>query len=128
LGHAWVEYYVPNIGWIACDPTWDEVGDYFNYIDYFHLNLNVGAWFSVPIFPDTSEFGSPHIVSVLPPLSTYDFEYNLNIRVINTNFISTEIVVIIVIVSIVGAVIVFVTLLIRSSRKKRRLYEQASSY
>ncbi|GAG47598.1 unnamed protein product, partial [marine sediment metagenome] len=22
LAHAWVEYYIPNIGWIACDPTW----------------------------------------------------------------------------------------------------------
>jgi len=128
LGHAWVEYYVPNIGWIACDPTWDEVGDYFNYIDYFHLNLNVGAWFSVPLFPDTGEFGSPCIVSVVPPSSTFDFEYNLNIKVINTNFNFTEIIVIIVIVSIVGVVIIGVTLLIRSNRKKRKQYEQFSNY
>ena len=24
LSHAWVEYYVPNIGWISCDPTWRD--------------------------------------------------------------------------------------------------------
>jgi transglutaminase-like putative cysteine protease len=128
LGHAWVEYYVPNIGWIACDPTWDEVGDYFNYIDYFHLNLNVGAWFSVPEFPDESEFSSPCIISMLYPSSTFTFEYGMNIKVISGGINMTEIIVIIVVVSIVGVVIIGVTLLIRSSRKKRKLNEQASSY
>ena len=126
LGHAWVEYYVPNVGWIACDPTWDENGDYFNYIDYFHLNLNIGAWFSIPGLPDESEFPHPCIVYMLS--STFDYEYNLNIKVISTNLNITEIIVIIVIVSIVGVVIVVVTLLIRSNRKKRKQREQFSSY
>ncbi|MEJ2294385.1 MAG: transglutaminase-like domain-containing protein [Candidatus Lokiarchaeota archaeon] len=32
LGHAWVEYYVPNIGWIACDPAWNQISNtYFNF-------------------------------------------------------------------------------------------------
>ena len=126
LGHSWLEYYVPNIGWIACDPTWDESGDYFNYIDYFHLNLNIGAWFSIPGLPDESEFPHPCIVYMLS--STFDYEYNMNIKVIRGGINITEIIVIIVIVSIVGVVIIGVTLLIRSSRKKRKLYEQASSY
>lgn len=30
MGHAWIEYYVPSIGWIACDPTWHG---YYNYLD-----------------------------------------------------------------------------------------------
>ena len=126
FGHAWVEYYVPNIGWIACDPTWDEDADYFNYIDYFHLNLNIGAWFSIPGLSDESEF--PHPCIVYMDSSTFDYEYNMNIKVIRGGINITEIIVIIVIVSIVGVVIIGVTLLIRSSRKKRKLYEQASSY
>jgi len=126
LGHAWVEYYVPNLGWIACDPTWDETGDYFNYIDYFHLNLNIGAWFSIPGLPDESEFPHPCIVYMLS--STFDYEYNLNLKVISNGINITEIIVIIVLVSIVGIVIVVVTLLIRSNRKKRKQYEQFSNY
>jgi len=126
LGHAWVEYYVPNIGWIACDPTWDESGDYFNYIDYFHLNLNLGAWFSIPGLPDESEFPHPCIVYMLS--STFDYEYSMNLKVISGDINITEIIVIIVIGSIVGVVIIGVTLLIRSNRKKRKQYEQFSSY
>jgi len=126
LGHAWVEYYVPNIGWIACDPTWDETGDYFNYIDYYHLNLDIGAWFSVPLLPDESEFGNPCIVYTLS--STFDYDYNLNLKVISANMNITEIIVIIVMVSIVGIVIVVVTLLIRSNRKKRKQNQQFSTY
>ncbi len=126
LGHAWVEYYVPNIGWIACDPTWDETGDYFNYIDYFHLNLNIGAWFSIPGLPDDSEF--PHPCIVYDVSSTFDYDYNLNLKVISTDINITEIIVIIVIGSIVGIVIVVVALLIRSNRKKRKQYEQFSNH
>jgi transglutaminase-like putative cysteine protease len=46
MGHAWVEYYVPNIGWIVSDPTWGQGGDYtyFNKLDYLHLSSNIGAW------------------------------------------------------------------------------------
>jgi len=126
LGHAWVEYYVPNIGWIVCDPTWAESGDYFNHIDYFHLNLNIGAWFSIPGLPDESEF--PHPCIVYYNSSTFDYDYNLKLKIISGGINITEIIVIIVIVSIVGIVIIGVTLLIRSNRKKRKLYEQFSDY
>ena len=33
MGHAWMEYYVPDIGWIACDPTWHTAYNYFNKIE-----------------------------------------------------------------------------------------------
>jgi len=120
LGHAWVEYYVPNVGWIACDPTWDETGDYFNHIDYVRLNFNIGAWFSIPELPDESEFPHPCLVYILS--STFDYEYNLNLKVISTNLNIPDIVVIIVIGVILTIVIIGITLLIRSRRKKRKEY------
>lgn len=43
LGHAWMEYYVPQIGWISSDPTFGEELDYFNRQDYLRFALTVGA-------------------------------------------------------------------------------------
>ena len=126
LGHAWVEYYVPNIGWIACDPTWDENGDYFNYIDYFHLNLNIGAWFSTPLLPDESEF--PHPCIVYMDSSTFVYEYNLNLKVISSNFNYTEIIVIIVIGVILAVLAIGIIILITRSRKKRLEESSYSNY
>jgi len=120
MGHAWVEYYVPNIGWIACDPTWDDTEDYFNHIDYFRLNFNIGAWFSIPELSDESEFPHPCIVYMVS--STFDYEYNLNLKVISTNLNIPEIVVIVVIGVILIIVIIGITLLIRSNKKKRKEY------
>lgn len=86
LGHAWVEYYVPNLGWIACDPTWGEGGvDYFNQIDYMRFNLNVGAWFEAPDTnpaQDVSEFPFYPLV-VTTDHSAYIYEYNIHVEVEN---------------------------------------------
>ena len=120
LGHAWVEYYIPEIGWIACDPTWDETGDYFNHIDYFRLNFNIGAWFSIPELPDESEFPHPCLVYMLS--STFDYDYSLNLKVISINLNTLDLLVIIIISSIAVIVIIGIVLLIRSSRKKRKEY------
>ena len=77
LGHAWVEYYVPNIGWIACDPTWQSGGyDYFNWIDYLRFNLNIGQWFDIPMLPDESEFPNPCIVFNNP---NFDFIFRFKV-------------------------------------------------
>lgn len=43
LGHAWMEYYVPNVGWIVSDPTYGEELDYFNRQDYLRFAFTVGA-------------------------------------------------------------------------------------
>ncbi len=51
-GHAWVEYFVQGVGWIACDPTWGNSGqDYFNYIDYLHISSCRGEYFGGEVRP-----------------------------------------------------------------------------
>ena len=80
LGHAWMEYYVPDIGWIACDPTWD----YFNRIDYLRFNLNVGANFFFPPSHTMSEF-SLLIFYYSPSTSIFDYDYNITIVVLESN-------------------------------------------
>ena len=127
-GHAWVEYYIPEIGWIACEP---QDSNYYKKIDYRRLNVNIGAWFFIPgASPgnnSASEF--PYIPSpVASDHNAYTFNTEVKITILGTDLLLTKLIIIIVIVSIVGVVIIGVTLVIKSSRKKRRLYEQASSY
>ncbi len=128
LGHAWVEYYIPEIGWIACEP---QIGSSYKKIDYRRFNLNIGAWFFIPGASSGYDYASefPFIPSpVASDHDAYSFNYEVKITVLETDLLFTDLIIIIVIVSIVGVVIIGVTLLIRSSRKKRRLYEQASGY
>lgn len=47
--HVWIEYYVPNLGWLSCDPTWSDSGiTYFNTLDCIHFHTASGSWFSMP--------------------------------------------------------------------------------
>jgi len=120
LGHAWVEYYVPNIGWIACDPTWNSDGDYTNKVDYLRINLNVGAWFSIPkITYDESEF--PHPCIVYQELSDKSYRYSLKVTVLNTNLLPDYVLIWVIIISSVAGVIIIVTLIIASKRRKKRV-------
>jgi len=122
LGHAWVEYYIPEIGWIACEP---QNPNYYKKSDYLRLNLNIGAWFFMPGaspgYDYVSEF--PHIPSpVASDHDAYTFNYDVKITVLETSFNSLDLLVIITISSILGVVIIVIVLSIRSSRKKRKEY------
>jgi len=128
LGHAWVEYYIPEIGWIACEP---QNANSYKKIDYKRFNLNIGAWFFIPGASPGYNYASefPYLPSpVASDHDAYNYNYEVKLTVLETDLLSTELIVIIVIVSIVGIVIVGVILLIRSSRKKRKQYEQFSNY
>jgi len=121
LGHAWVEYYIPEIGWIACEP---QIGSSYKSIDFTRFNLNIGAWFFMPGASPGYDYASefPFIPSpVASDHDAYTFNYEVKITVLETDLLFTDLIVIIVIISIVGVVIIGVTLLIRSNRKKRKL-------
>lgn len=119
LGHAWVEYYVPNIGWIACDPTWNQVSDtYFNRIDYLRFNYNIGSWFFFPPDELLSEFPVPYATGFLTGSYTYDFEFK--VTVIDTNYPTIDLLILIIVFSLIGVVVglTFIILYIRKKRKK----------
>ena len=118
LGHAWVEYYVEGIGWIACDPTWNADYDYVNRIDYLRLNLNVGAWFSIPGgLPDESEF--PHPCIVYNPLADHDYQYSISITVIDTDLIPIDLT-LILLISISSGIVVLIIIIVAIKKRKKR--------
>ncbi len=117
LGHAWIEYYVPNIGWIASDPTWKT--GYFNNVDFLRFHLNVGANFFFPPASTVSEFGNP--IFVYSGGATYTFNYNIDISVIESNLLPLEQFPLLFIIFIgigVAAVLFTIVLIIKRSRKK----------
>jgi len=118
LGHAWVEYYIPEIGWIACEP---QDSNSYKMIDYKRFNLNIGAWFSFPEVSPISEFPFFPTPAAIDH-DAYTFKYDIKITVLETDLLFYKMLVIIVIGSVVGVVIIGVALLVRSRRKKRKEY------
>jgi transglutaminase-like putative cysteine protease len=42
VGHAWLEFYFPGVGWQPVDPTWaDASGDYFGRLDPIHIQRSL---------------------------------------------------------------------------------------
>jgi len=120
LGHAWVEYFVPNIGWIACDPTWSSGYNYFNRIDYLRFAETVGANFFFPPSDTISEFANP--IFSYPILASFEFAYNVKISVIDTDLIPSNpfpLIPVIIIVGIFSIVIIIVIVIIKKKRKKK---------
>ena len=124
LGHAWIEYYVPNIGWIAADPTWGTA-NYFNRIDFLRFNVNVGANFFIPPNGNSSEFLNP--LFSFTPSNSFDFDYNIMIIVLESNLAPLESFPIVFFVFIgIGVAAVVITLILifkRSGKKGIEYYE-----
>ncbi len=85
--HAWIEYYVPENGWLVCDPTWSDSGDtYFNNLDLIHLRIGAGTWFTIPYhFQNKGGY-----FSLIPIerffLDYFNFTSTINIRVIDAAY------------------------------------------
>ncbi|MFX0155361.1 MAG: transglutaminase family protein [Candidatus Hodarchaeota archaeon] len=122
LAHAWVEYYVPEIGWIACDPTWGH--GYFNQIDLFRFNLNNGAWFFLPGATPPQDYISEFPINPSPVCSdhtAYNWQYMIEITVLEANLAPlTQFPIFVVIFIVIGLAIVLlaIVLLLRRGRKK----------
>ncbi|MHA2038803.1 MAG: transglutaminase-like domain-containing protein, partial [Promethearchaeota archaeon] len=119
IGHAWVEYYIPNIGWIACDPTWNSGSNYFNRIDFLRFNLNVGANFFFPPSSTVSEYLNPLFSHSLG--ASYEYDYTIKITVIASNILTSDlflqILTLIVIIAIFGIIITIVVIKRKNHRK-----------
>ncbi|MHA1674888.1 MAG: transglutaminase-like domain-containing protein [Promethearchaeota archaeon] len=106
-GHAWVQYYVPELGlgWVSADPTWGqpyvEYGEesalqYLYNMDYVHLITTVGGWYEDGIDPelfyDKEEQESPEMDEfpfIYPvgnaPANSISFDFRIDFEVISFN-------------------------------------------
>ncbi len=129
MGHAWVEYYVEDIGWIACDPTWHSGGyDYFNRIDYLRLNTNIGAWFflpgATPPYDYISEF-PPVPAAVTSNHDAYTFDHHVRITVVGASLTPSDfnlLVLYIIVGCVVVALVGVIYILIKRTKKRPQAY------
>ncbi|MFX1428501.1 MAG: transglutaminase family protein, partial [Promethearchaeota archaeon] len=113
MGHAWMEYYVPDIGWIACDPLWD----YFNRIDYLRFNINVGANFFFPPSSIISEFNRLYSYTSM----FHDYDYSITITVIESNLAPLDSIPLMFYVFIgIGAAAILITIFLIIRIKKHK--------
>ncbi|TFF99048.1 MAG: transglutaminase domain-containing protein [Promethearchaeota archaeon] len=120
MGHAWIEYYVPNIGWIACDPTWNGPYDYFNRIDYLRFGFTVGSWIRDGSGTLASEFPFPM------GYSGTDYNFELKLTVLGTKLsplppsIWDLLILLIIIFAIVGVVGFTIYIIIKILRHRKK--------
>lgn len=117
LRHAWVEYYVEGIGWIACDPTWD----YVNEIDFLRFNLNVGAHFFLPPSFTISEFSNPIFTYTVG--ANYEFNYNIEITVIDADLAPLDsfpyLIIVVIFVGVIIAIVALPIILLTTRKRKK---------
>lgn len=117
--HAWVEYYAPTFGWLACDPTWsDSEDDYFNTLDNVHFRIGGGSWFTLPYYP---YYQADHI-SFEPfsfiALNCFEYDFITTITVIDSDYRDLNLPFTILIVSICSLGLIILVYSIKSFKKR----------
>ncbi len=120
LGHAWVEYYIPNLGWIACEP---QDSSSYKTSSYLRFSQNNGAWFDFPSVTNpenptnTSEYNILYISSLG---SDSTLNYTLTITVTHINLLPgfdwTPIITIAIIIMVVALVALVIYVIIKRTR------------
>ena len=86
--HAWLEYYIPSLGWLICDPTWSDSGNaYFSSLDCIHFKMTVGSWFAAPHYP--YYIGYRNTLNPLGEfihLYDYNFYFEVTISILYSSF------------------------------------------
>jgi len=119
LAHAWVEYYIPSIGWIQCEP---QVPSTIKTSSYLRMTQTLGAWFEFPYFDGGIQYYNLSEYNLLCEYSVGDtIDYSITITVLDTNLLpDINWLMIIIIISIVGVIVVISILVIRTIIRKRK--------
>ncbi|MBN1803388.1 MAG: transglutaminase domain-containing protein [Candidatus Lokiarchaeota archaeon] len=81
----WVEYYVPNVGWIACEP---QVASKYKTSYYTLLNIVAGSWFDFPRIDNSTLLLSEWGNAMYLKSSSYDAAINFTVTVLDTSLTS----------------------------------------
>ena len=103
-GHAWVQYYVPYLGWVSADPTWgkpyyaygnESALQYLYQIDYLHLITTIGGWYEYDINPpleilEVNSTGIPEFPFLFPigNAQNYQLDFQIDFEVLSSTYVS----------------------------------------
>ncbi len=83
----WIEYYIPNIGWIACEP---QVATEYKTSHFTLIHSVVGAWFSFPLIDNSTFWLSEWNNAMYTKTSPYDATINFTVKIIDINLVSSN--------------------------------------
>ena len=126
--HAWIEYFIPDHGFIVCDPTWSESGEYFNRIDSIHLATTIGENYGGGIDPPLG-FSTTEFPIILPMYGGFSQEslfldFTMRITVVDSNYNANNF----LMYFPIGILIVVIIAVIWLMSRKKRIVQEPDYY